>query len=144
VARNLLDHPQQGEREFLADRPGLHVAKSAMCKTRSVKVKQCRILLQVKPAFPLLNIGKYASRMRPSWCWGKLGHARPGANHGLVNAHHHSHVVSGILHGVSADLLEPWILAWHGMRAVDPQLRAWYGAWRQPPLQPWITCASEH
>jgi len=28
-------------------------------------------------------------------------------------------------------------------RAVEPQLRAWYGAWRQPPLRPWITYGSE-
>lgn len=51
-----------------------------------------------------------------------LGNKHSAIIPGLVNAHHHSHAVSGILHGVSDDLLEPWILAWQGMRAVDPGL----------------------
>ncbi len=41
---------------------------------------------------------------------------------GLVNAHHHSHAVSALLQGVSDDLLEPWILAWHALRPVDRRL----------------------
>ena len=41
---------------------------------------------------------------------------------GLVNAHHHSHAISGIQHGVGDDLLEPWILAWHAMRPLDHYL----------------------
>ena len=41
---------------------------------------------------------------------------------GLINAHHHSHAMSGIQHGVMDDLLEPWILAWAGMRPLDRYL----------------------
>ena len=51
-----------------------------------------------------------------------LGDARCAVIPGLVNAHHHSHAVSGIQHGVADDLLEPWILAWHAMRSSDPGL----------------------
>lgn len=51
-----------------------------------------------------------------------IGDERCAVIPGLVNAHHHSHAVSAVLQGVSDDLLEPWILAWHGMRDVDPGL----------------------
>ena len=51
-----------------------------------------------------------------------IGNERSAVIPGLVNAHHHSHAVSGVLQGVSDDLLEPWILAWHGMREIDPGL----------------------
>jgi len=51
-----------------------------------------------------------------------LGDAHSAVIPGLVNAHHHSHAVSGIQQGISDDLLEPWILAWHAMRPPDPGL----------------------
>lgn len=41
---------------------------------------------------------------------------------GLINAHHHSHAIPSILHGLPDLLLEPWILAWHGIRPADPYL----------------------
>ena len=41
---------------------------------------------------------------------------------GLINAHHHSHSISGIQHGISDDLLEPWILALHVTRPLDRYL----------------------
>ncbi|GJL84218.1 MAG: N-ethylammeline chlorohydrolase [marine bacterium B5-7] len=41
---------------------------------------------------------------------------------GLINAHHHSHSISGIQHGVGDDLLEPWILALHAIRPLDRYL----------------------
>ena len=41
---------------------------------------------------------------------------------GLINAHHHCHAISAIQHGVSDDLLEPWILAWAAMRPLDRHL----------------------
>lgn len=51
-----------------------------------------------------------------------LGDAHAAVIPGLVNAHHHSHAVSALLQGVSDDLLEPWILAWHALRPVDRYL----------------------
>lgn len=41
---------------------------------------------------------------------------------GLINAHHHSHGISSIQHGIPDLHLEPWILAWHRMRELDPYL----------------------
>jgi 5-methylthioadenosine/S-adenosylhomocysteine deaminase len=41
---------------------------------------------------------------------------------GLVNAHHHSHSISGIQHGIGDDLLEPWILAGQIKRPLDRYL----------------------
>lgn len=51
-----------------------------------------------------------------------IGSGRDAVIPGLINAHHHSHGISSIQHGIPDLHLEPWILAWHGMRAPDPYL----------------------
>jgi len=91
----------------------------------------------------VLEIGDWKQLRREHDSARVVGNARSATIPGLVNAHHHGHAVSGILHGVSDDLLESWILAWHGMRALVPRLRAWYGAWQQPQLRPWITYGAQ-
>ena len=41
---------------------------------------------------------------------------------GMINAHHHCHGASTLQHGIADDLLEPWIMGFHAMRATDPYL----------------------
>ena len=50
---------------------------------------------------------------------------------GLINAHHHSHGISTIQHGVPDMVLEPWILAFNRMRASDVYLNTLVGATSQ-------------
>ncbi|HEY5701249.1 MAG TPA: amidohydrolase family protein [Gammaproteobacteria bacterium] len=51
-----------------------------------------------------------------------MGSERNAVIPGLINAHHHSHGISSIQHGIPDLHLEPWILAWRQMRSVDPYL----------------------
>ena len=50
---------------------------------------------------------------------------------GFVNAHHHSHATTTIGHGVSDDLLEPWILSFAPMRQPDVYLNTLLSCVRQ-------------
>ncbi len=50
---------------------------------------------------------------------------------GMINAHHHCHGASSLQHGIADDLLEPWILDFHAMRATDPYLETALSAARQ-------------
>jgi cytosine/adenosine deaminase-related metal-dependent hydrolase len=70
----------------------------------------------------VIRVGQWRSLREENPRAAVLGDARCAVIPGLVNAHHHSHAVSGIQQGVSDDLLEPWILAWHAMRPADPGL----------------------
>ena len=51
-----------------------------------------------------------------------VGSERCAVLPGLINAHHHTKGVSTIQHGLADMLLEPWILAHHGLRAGDARL----------------------
>ena len=50
---------------------------------------------------------------------------------GFINAHHHSHGVSTIQQGMADDLLEPWILAFAGVRSTDIYLNTLLSCARQ-------------
>lgn len=56
---------------------------------------------------------------------------------GFINAHHHSHGVSTIQQGMADDLLEPWILAFAGVRSTDIYLNTLLSCARQ--LQSGVT-----
>lgn len=60
-----------------------------------------------------------------------LGSADDAVLPGFVNAHHHSHGVSSLQHGIEDDLLEPWLLALLAQRPSDRRLSTLLAAARQ-------------
>ncbi len=61
----------------------------------------------------------------------RLGSDSTAVLPGFINAHHHSHGVSTIQQGMPDDLLEPWILAFAGIRPTDIRLNTLLSCARQ-------------
>lgn len=59
-----------------------------------------------------------------------LGSDRYAVMPGLINAHHHTHGVTALQHGISDQVLEPWILNLARKRATNPYLGTLLGSAR--------------
>lgn len=59
-----------------------------------------------------------------------LGSDRYAVMPGLINAHHHSHGATAAQHGISDQILEPWILSLARKRATNPYLNTLLSAAR--------------